>query len=358
MVQTAARTLEARTFPVPEVGDDDALLRVEACGICGSDCEQFAGVLPIRLPVIPGHEPLGRIERIGRNAARRWGVREGDRVVVEPILSCGKCRACRTGERHLCFGGGAGFRCYSYISTDVAPSLWGAYAERMYLAPETIVHKIDPALPPETAVLYNPLGAGFRWAGEIGGVREGDRVVVLGPGQRGLASVIVAKRSGAAEIVVTGLAKDRAKLELARRYGATRTVNVEEEDVVDVVFELTRGEGADVVLEVTAYAVEPVAQSLSLARRGGTIVLAGVKGMKEVPGFVSDRAVLKELTIRGAIGVTSSAFRDAIALIESGEVDLSLMHTHSFALEDAERAIRTLAGEIPGQDAIACCLLP
>jgi threonine dehydrogenase-like Zn-dependent dehydrogenase len=362
MVQTAARTLEERSFPIPEIGADDAVLRVEACGICGSDCEQFEGVLPVRLPVVPGHEPLGFIERIGKSAAARWGVREGDRVVVEPILSCGNCRYCASGMRHLCSvahgGSGTGFRCYSYISTDVPPSLWGAYADYMYLAPETTVHKIDTKLPAEIAVLYNPLGAGFRWTGEIGGVKRGDRVVILGPGQRGLTSVIVAARAGASQIIVTGLSKDRAKLELARKLGATRTVDVEQEDPVDVIFEATGGEGADLVVEVTAYAVDPVAQSLVLARRGGTIVLAGVKGMKEVPGFVSDRAVLKELTIRGAIGVTSSAFRAAIDLIESGDVDLAAMHTHSFALSDAERAIQTLAGKIEGEHAICCCLLP
>ncbi len=356
IVQTAPRTLEERELPLPQIQADDALLRVEACGICGSDCEQFNGVLPIRLPVVPGHEPLGFIERIGRDAAKRWGVREGDRVVVEPILSCGRCRSCRDGKRHLCASTGT-FRCYSYIPLDVAPGLWGAYADYMYLAPETVVHKIDPRLPAELAVLYNPLGAGFRWAGEIGAVREGDAVVILGPGQRGLASVIVAARAGAREIIVSGLAKDRAKLALARRFGATHTINVEEEDLVDRVFDITGGEGADVVVEVTAYAVEPVAQSLLLARRGGTIVLAGVKGMKEVPDFVSDRAVLKELTIRGALGVTSSAFRAAIDLIESREIDLSPMHTHSFPLSQAERAIRTLAGET-NEEAIHCCLLP
>lgn len=358
MVQTAPRTLVERRFPLPEIADDDALLRVEACGICGSDCEQFEGVLPVRFPVIPGHEPLGFIERIGVGAAQRWGVKQGDRVVVETILSCGRCRICQKGLRHLCFGGGGRFRAYSYISTEEAPALWGAYSEYMYLCPETVVHRIDPSIPPEIAVLYNPLGAGFRWAGEIGGVSRGDTVVILGPGQRGLASVIAASRAGAEQIIVSGLEKDSHKLELARRYGATRTVNVEVEDLASVVFDATGGQGADVVIEVTAYAVEPVAQTLTLARRGGMVVLAGVKGMKEVPGFVSDRAVLKELTIHGALGVSSSAFRAAIRLIESGDIDLRPMHTHSFPLQQAELAIRTLAGEIPGSSAIHCCLLP
>jgi threonine dehydrogenase-like Zn-dependent dehydrogenase len=358
MVQTAARRLEERYIPLPDIGDDDGLLRVEACGICGSDCEQFAGVLPVKLPLIPGHEPLGFIEKVGKNAARRWGVREGDRVVVESIIGCGDCGPCKSGTRHLCANLHKRFIAYSYIPLDVAPSLWGAYAQFMYLAPNTVMHKIDTGLAPEIAVLYNPLGGGYRWAGEIGGIAPGDTVVIIGPGQRGLASVLVAAEAGAERIIVSGLSRDSEKLALARRFGATHTIDAEHDDLVDAVREITAGRGADVTVEVSAYAVEPVAQSLSITRRGGTIVLAGVKGMKAVPGFVSDLAVLQELTIRGALGVTSSAFQSAIALIESGRVDLSPMHTHSFPLTQAETAIRTLAGEIDGPTAIACCLFP
>jgi threonine dehydrogenase-like Zn-dependent dehydrogenase len=143
----------------------------------------------------------------------------------------------------------------------VAPSLWGAYADYMYLAPETVVHKISPALPPEIAVLYNPLGAGFRWAGEIGGVKAGDSVVFSVPAREGSPASSSLRATGAAQIIVSGLSRDRRKLELARKLGATRTVDVEQEDLLDVVFEATHGEGADLVIEVTAYAVEPVAQN-------------------------------------------------------------------------------------------------
>jgi len=101
VVQTAPRRLELRELPVPEIDDDSALLRIEACGICGSDAEQYAGVLPVRLPVVPGHEPLGVIERIGDRAAKRWSVNVGDRVAVESIIRCGHCRACIAGRYQL-----------------------------------------------------------------------------------------------------------------------------------------------------------------------------------------------------------------------------------------------------------------
>ena len=102
MVQTDTRKLEPRELPLPEIGDDDALMRVEACGICGSDHEQFNGTLRIPLPVIPGHEPLGVIEKIGDRAAKRWGVDVGDRVAVETMLGCKACPRCLTGDYHLC----------------------------------------------------------------------------------------------------------------------------------------------------------------------------------------------------------------------------------------------------------------
>ena len=122
--------------------------------------------------------------------------------------------------------------------------------------------------------------------------------------------------------------------------------------------ELTGGRGAEVVIEVTANAAEPVAEALHYVAAGGRIVLAGVKGLKAVPDFVSDLVVVKEITIRGAFAVTSRAYESAIRLIESGRVPLEKMHTHDFPLEDAERAIQTLAGELPGEASIHSCVVP
>jgi threonine dehydrogenase-like Zn-dependent dehydrogenase len=354
MVQTDVRKLEPRDLPIPAIADDSALLRVEACGICGSDYEQFEGVLRTPMPVIPGHEPLGVIEQIGDGAARLWGVDVGDRVAVETMLSCRFCEPCLKGSYHLC----RRRRIYSYIPLDEAPGLWGAYAEYMYLAPGSIVHKVDAALPPELAVTFNPLGAGFRWAVEIPATRPGDTVAILGPGQRGLASVLACREVGAGTIIVTGLEADRRKLELAREFGADFTIDVDNEDTRQRIREITDGRGADVVVDVSSYATLPVAESLDYVAPGGTVVLAGVKGFKSIPDFVSDKIVLKEITIRGAIGVTSSGYRSAIRLIESRKYPIERMHTHDFALRDAELAIRTLAREVDGEGSIHSCLVP
>lgn len=354
MVLTAPRKLEAREIPIPEIGDDSALLRIEACGICGTDYEQFEGTLRARIPLIPGHEPLGMIEKIGATAARRWGVDVGDRVAIETMISCRRCPACRAGSCQLC----RERRFYAFIPLSEPPGLWGAYAEYMFLDPNSIVHKMDAALPPEIAVMFNPLGAGFRWGVELPSTKVGDTVVILGPGQRGLASVLACREAGAGRIIVTGLEADARKLELALEFGADFTIDVENENAKQRLRELTAGIGADVVVDVSSYSTKPVAEALDYARRGGTVVLAGLKGSRPIPDFVSDKIVRKELIVRGAIGVSSSAYRRAIEFIESRRHPIERMHTHDFALRDAELAIRTLAREIPGEESIHSCLLP
>ncbi len=356
IVQEGPRKLVLRDLPLPEIAGDSGLLRLEACGICGSDAEQYAGLLPVPYPMVPGHEPLGVIEAIGDQAAKRWGVNVGDRVAVEAPIPCGRCRMCRSGRYTMCRA--RGFFAHGYVKLSHPPGLWGGYADYMYLDPCSIVHRVRADIPASIAVMFNPLGAGFRWAVEIPRTGPGDTVLVIGPGQRGLASVIAARAAGADTIIVTGLTRDAPKLALARAFGADHTIDIETEDARARVKELTNGHGADVVVEVSANAPEPIAEALHYAAAGGRIVLAGVKGFKAVPDFVSDLIVMKEIQIMGAFAVTSAGYEAAIRLIESGRVPLASMHTHDFALPDTERAIQTLAGEIAGESSIHSCVLP
>ena len=354
MVQTGVRELSGQDIPLPQIDDESAILQIEACGICGSDYEQYEGVLGTPMPVVPGHEPLGRVAAIGYKAARRWNIDVGDRIAVETMISCHTCATCLAGSYHLC----GSRRIYSYIPLSDAPGLWGAYAQYMFIDANSVVHKIDPDLPPQVAVMFNPLGAGYRWAVEVPQTQVGDDVVIMGPGQRGLASVIACREAGAGKIIVTGLAADAEKLKLAKLYGATHTIDVENQDAKQRVREITDGLGVDVVVDVSSYAVQPVVDALSFCRLGGTVVLAGVKGGKAIPNFVSDIAVGKEITIKGVIGVTSSGYASAIRTIESRRVPLEKMHTHDFKLEEAELAIKTLARQVPGEESIHSCLIP
>lgn len=362
-VQVAPGTMELREFPRPKTGPDDGLLRVEANGICGSDVETYRGHMGAGRPAfIPGHEPLGIIEELGEAAAQRWGVQPGDRVALEVIVPCRSCPDCLTGRYQFCPN-----RKYGHGVTGIGtePVLWGGMAEYMYLSPTSVMHKVDKDLPVEMAALYNSVGAGVRWACHIGEVRLGDTVLVLGAGQRGIAAVAASRAAGAGTIIITGLEADRHKLALARELGADHTIVVEGdgadsgtgEDVVKRVGEITGGQMADVVLELTPMAAGPVTDALLAARRGGRVVLAGLKGQREIP-LKTDLIINRALTVRGAFGVDAKGMEDAIALIESRRFPLEKMHTHTFGLNDVALAIETLGGEIPGENAIGVCVQP
>ncbi len=362
-VQVADRTYEIQEFELPVVGADDALLRVEACGMCGSDVEQYEGgfaALGVRYPVIAGHEPVGVIEEIGAEASKRWGVRTGDRVVVEPVVGCGYCRACLVGRYRRCATGlpGAAINSYGYVPTNEGSGLWGGYAEYLHLHPKTVVHKIADDLPIELAALYQPMAAGIRWFTHETGVQIGDTVVVLGAGQRGLAGVVAAREAGAGQIIVTGLAKDAHKLDLARALGADATIVVDAENTVERVYELTGGAGADIVVDVSAVATQPVLDAVDIANQSGTIVLAGIKGNGATTAVSPDQIVMKELTLRGAFSQDIRAFEPALKLIESGKYPLEKMHTHTFDLDNAAQAVETLAGRVTGEDAVHVMLAP
>ncbi len=310
-VQTAPGRFEIREFPRPVIGPDDGLLRVEACGICGSDVEQYKGHLGQRgLPMVPGHEPLGIIEEVGERAAGRWGVSPGDRVSLEILIPCRTCDLCLTGRYMSCRHRQGSYGGYN----PGEPRLNGGFADYIHLHPNSILHPVRPDIPAEIAVMYNPLGAGVRWAVHLGGAGLGAVVLILGSGQRGLAAVIAAKAAGAETVIVTGLARDHAKLALAREFGADYTINVEEEDTVARVQEITGGAGVDLALELTPMAAEPVTHALTAIRHGGRVVLAGLKGGRPHP-LNTDLIINKAATVVGAFSVDARGYADAIRII-------------------------------------------
>jgi threonine dehydrogenase-like Zn-dependent dehydrogenase len=353
------KTLEAREFARPAIGADDALLRIEACGICGSDYEQYEGAQPLHedytpYPVIPGHEPLGLIEEIGARARARWNIREGDRVAVRSGYGCGRCEACARWEPRACPKRGG---TYGYTDVGKPPHLWGGYAEHMYLSPYSVLKQMDPKIPAGVAVMFNPLAAGLSWASTVPRTGPGDRVVILGAGQRGLCCVIGARAAGARQIVITGLHRDAQKLALARELGADVAVDVETDDVVARVRDATGG-GAEVVVDTTPYAPQSLNHAVAIAVRKGRIVVAGLKGLRPAQEFPVDDVIYKELTIRGVLSMPVDETFQAIDIIESGRYPFERMHTHSLPLEQAEDAIHALAGGIPGLNPIHLAIVP
>ncbi|MGA2394206.1 MAG: alcohol dehydrogenase catalytic domain-containing protein, partial [Candidatus Lustribacter sp.] len=245
----APRQIELRDFPLPPIDEDSGLARIEITGVCGADWPIYTGDLAkfAPPPLIPGHEIVARVERIGKRAAARWGVHEGDRIVMEEYAPCGHCEYCLSGRYYICSGMKME-KMYGFTGLDVAPGLWGGYSEFVYLDPQAIVHKLADSVPTEIAPFFVPLANGIRWTHLEGGVGIGSTVVIQGPGGQGLACTIAAKEAGAAQIIVTGRARDAARLALAREFGAHHTVDVDEVgDVVAHVRELTGGRMADTV---------------------------------------------------------------------------------------------------------------
>ena len=359
MVLVKPKTLVAREFARPAIGPDAGLLRLEACGICGSDYEQYEGAQPQHedytpYPVIPGHEPLGIIEEIGARARERWGVDAGDRVAVRSGYGCGHCEACRRWEPRACPRRGG---TYGYTDVGKAPHLWGGYAERMYLSPYSVVKKMDATIPAAVAVMFNPLAAGLSWAAVVPRTGPGDRVVILGAGQRGLCCVVAARAAGARQIVITGLGRDAAKLALARELGADAALDVETGDVVSQVREATAG-GAEVIVDTTPYAPQSLNHAVGIAVRKGRIVVAGLKGLRVAREFPVDDVIYKELTIRGVLSMPVEETFRAIEIIESRRYPFEKLHTHSLPLEQAEEAIEALAGKIPGVNPVHLAIVP
>ncbi len=352
------RTFEMRELPVPDQPQPGgAILKVEGCGICGSDVKQYEGVnarlMGMPFPVIPGHEILGRIFKIAPEDGKRLGLREGDRVAVTGVAPCGVCEPCRLGRKcadHFYYG----FRSLSLGGSG----LYGGYSQYVEIAPRTRLTPVNPDLSIQDALLFNPFAAGFDWVIRVGETKVGERVLITGGGQRGLACVIAAKEAGASQIIITGLTRDAYKLDIAKQFGATHAINVEETDLREEVRAITGGLGVDKVIETTPLAFRPILDAIELVRPGGTIVLAGHKGGYGMPDFPIDAVALKQIRIIGALSTSEWAVQMSIKAIDSGRYPVHLMHTHTVDLEGAEHALHMLAGEIEGESPLHISIVP
>ena len=358
MVVTEPGRMELREFPLPEIGENDGLLRVELVGVCGSDPGIFkgkAGRAPRPFPLILGHEIVGRVHRAGALAASRWGVGEGERVVVEYAFGCGECPACRAGlytlcHRNYCYG--------SMIGCTDPPHLFGAYADYLYLHPRAMIHRVGEDISPEEGVLIAAvLGNSVRWLTRIARCRMGHSVAIVGPGQQGMAATVVAKESGAGPILVVGLARDQKRLDLCRRLGADIVVCSDKEDPVAVLREVTGGQMADLVLDATGHP-SGAGLALDLAGMGATVVIPGLYGMSTQVPLALDKAVFKELRLLGAFSQDFASVETATRLASRRRYPILDMISHRFSLERAEEAVRLVGGEKPGEPPLKVVINP
>jgi alcohol dehydrogenase len=318
LVLVAPGHFETREIPVPEPGPGEAVLRVEACGLCGTDHEIFHGIMAADLPLVPGHEIVGSIADATAEFCAAHQVSEGDRVAVEVFQRCGRCEPCLAGHYPLCRNHGLRDS-YGNNPVERGSGLWGGYATHLVLSADSLVHRVPGNLDPVSATLFNPYGAGVRWGVTLRTVGKGSVVTVLGPGLRGLGAVAAAVAAGADYVMLTGAGDpDADRLATGRLFGANRTVDVTVDNAREILKSDTGGL-ADVVVDVTAAAPRAFVQALDLARPGGTVVVAGTRGTNLVERFNPDRIVLKELRLLGARGVDGDSYRAALDLLAAHE---------------------------------------
>nr|WP_306442141.1 zinc-binding dehydrogenase [Nocardioides agariphilus] len=358
-VRVAPGVTQMREFPVPDLPADGALLKVEVAGICGTDVKMYASP-PFEAPVIMGHENVGTIAAAGAAFERRHGLAVGDRVFVEHYVGCFSCEWCHEGEYRHCeltdWRTNPGARRYGYTSADNEHHLWGGFAEYMYLPWNAVLHKVPDGVPADLAGLATPMSNGIEWALFAAGVAAGTTVLIQGPGQQGLSQVVACRQAGASLVVVTGTARDRARLELARRLGADHVLDISETDPLTAVHDLTGGRGVDVVLDCTAGAgTAPVLLGVqALKRREGVMVIQGE--LAAFPDFPVKLMTEKAITIKSARGHRYRACELALEVIASGRYPLHELGSHTFGLDEVDTAIRTLGQGL--DDAIHVSVLP
>jgi threonine dehydrogenase-like Zn-dependent dehydrogenase len=303
-------------------------------------------------PFILGHEPVGVIEALGPEASKRWGVKAGDRVVVHAHFTCGHCAGCRAGGN--CEAPGR----YGGTSIERPPSLFGAFADYLYLPPGVDLAPIKKSVPNHIAAMFNSLASGINWAVETPRLQKGQTLAVLGPGQRGLACVMAGRHFGASLVAVTGMPSDDYKLALAKELGADLTIDVQRDDPVAKVLDATRG-GADVVVDTTPYSTQAFLQGTQMTKPGGTLIIAGVKGQQNtIKDFSVDMLRGRGIWVRGVVAVPPASHKRAVELIEAGRFPLERLSTHVFPVEQTEQALLTLAGRVKGERPLNMAIVP
>ncbi|MCX4832076.1 S-(hydroxymethyl)mycothiol dehydrogenase [Streptomyces sp. NBC_00006] len=333
--------VEIATITVPDPGPGEAVVKIQACGVCHTDLHYREGGINDEFPFLLGHEAAGVVESVGDGVSE---VAPGDFVILNWRAVCGQCRACRRGRAQYCFNThNAKQKMTLADGTELSPALGiGAFAEKTLVAAGQCT-KVDPAASPAAAGLLGcGVMAGLGAAINTGNVGRGDSVAVIGCGGVGNASVVGARLAGAAKIIAVDI--DDAKLATARELGATHTVNSRSTDPIEAVRQLTGGFGADVVIEAVGRP-ETYEQAFYARDLAGTVVLVGVP----TPEMKLELPLLDVFGRGGALKsswygdcLPSRDFPMLIDLYLQGRLDLDAFVTETIALDDVEKAFERM----------------
>ncbi len=319
-------------IPRPLVEADEVLIKVKAAAICGSDLGIYkytSAYDKMTLPVVMGHEFSGEIVEKGENVV---DFNTGDRVLSESVKACGECIYCREGESNLC-----------EKSTLFGIHTPGGFAEYVKV-PYRLLHRIPDDMSYLDAALVEPLSNALHFVKDLTPFKINDFVVVQGCGPIGLFSAQLFKLGGA-QVILTGLASDKVRFEIARTLGI-ETVNVQEEDLGELVMERTGGLGADVAF-VAVGAPVALRQATQIVKKRGRITVVGIFG-DEVSLDVTN-IVRRELEIKGVYDAKPVNFKTSIELISKGLVDVESVITHLFKLDEAEEAFNVALNMMGGK---------
>ncbi len=318
LVLTEPKVLRIQESPTPDLAADEALIRVKACGICGSDVHGYDGSSGRRIPpLIMGHEAAGVIEGMG---AKVEGFSLGDRVTFDSTVYCGECEYCLEGKVNLCDRRMVlGVSCGEYRRH-------GAFAE--YVAvPSRILYKLPPSLPFEHAAMIEAVSVAVHAVGRVK-FQPGDASVVVGAGMIGLLLVQAARAAGCDRVIAVDLDKDRLKL--AKELGATQSINPLESDTIETILGATAGQGVRVSFEVVG-STPTVETAIQATRKGGAVVLVG--NLAPQVEFPLQSVVTREITLFGSCA-SAGEYPKCIELMDKGAIKVSPLISAQATLEE------------------------
>lgn len=313
-------SLEIQERPEPSPGRNQVKIEVKYAGICGSDIHTYEGHYKVAAPVTLGHEFSGVVVEVGEGVTE---FKVGDRVTSETTFYiCGECEYCKTRDYNLC-----------PHRKGLGTQQDGGFAKYLISRKES-VHLLPENVDFRSAAMTEPLACTYHAVAKTE-VNEGDLVVVIGPGPIGLLAAQVAKSKGAT-VVVTGLTKDKIRLEKALEVGIDHAVNTQEEDLKEFVNKLTNNYGADVVLECSG-AVPAAKQGLDILRKKGRYVQVGLFAEPEVQ-FDLEKIIQKEIQVVGSRSQKPADWEPSLALMNEGKVNAKALVTHEFDITQWDEA--------------------
>lgn len=315
--------IQVKKLEIPQPKADEALIKVYCIGICGSDVHYYGhgkiGRYKVEEPLILGHEVAGEVMATGADVQN---VSVGDRVAIEPGVTCGKCNYCKEGRYNLC----------PDVSFMATPPVDGAWAEYVTVRSD-FLFRLPDNMSFEEGALLEPLAVGFH-ALNRGSVKASDRIFISGLGPIGLLAVQAARLSGIKEIYASDVVSYRR--ELALELGVKAVINPLDENVEERLYELTNKQGIDVHIETSGNA-QAISEAGSYVKRGGKIVLIGLPTSDDIP-FNFNHLIDSEIDMYGVFRY-ANVYQKAINTISNSNLDLEKIITHRFPLAEIEKAI-------------------